>query len=691
MAATPLYIQVPPIGAPDDHGTLAFVCNGLIQESMGVRDEFLQNLQPCTDQYLWGRPEGRDEHQSTFNKTQTEIHSFVDLAIKNIPVVSVDPSCVGDQPDHYLVDPVDGVDISQPVPDQMLANLPPGATIAVDIGLVTDYLQSVFDIQWERSRTNQFLRDNVLFTQIEGTQFSTYEWDDQDQRHILANPPTQQMYPDPTCSDIKDMAYFGYDAIIDANLAKRMYPELETAINDTASESIYLAQNAVNYSSLYTDPIYKRGIVTMRKVWMRNQQCLLSADEAVSKGIVDRRQVPDASQPATLLQKIVGGAKKLLGLGGNNESIAQDQEGVAGEPADHGQPADPDDGLPAGVPGAGAGQVNQQVTREALVHRETGEEISPLHPDWPTKLCNRVVTMIWDRVVGDRVCETWDFPIVRNVNTPYPRRPFGQGEPTRIESEQRDLNSLHSAQIKNALLFRAPTMIGDLSVKELFPDQFKNAFMQPDKIYWADLSGLDGQPPLQIINPPPMPPSVPQTKAELVKAMDITGGYAEVSQGSAQDLSGTAIAQLQNAATSTASFRFLYFEETVYRLSRLMLHSIVTRMDTPSLMRINRKYPAHIVDAIRQRAQGIEWNVKVEVSSNAGQVKAQKDAQTMQLFQAGLLDEESACDRLGLDFDQIQQRKQRINQQQQGAQAAVAGVQPQQGPPQQLTNAAPPA
>lgn len=653
---------VPPIGAPDPNNQLSFIVNELVLESTGVRDPYLDALPSNLNQYLHGRSGGPSLEHSTLNKTQPGIHAFVHMAIKNPPVVSIVAACVGDQPDFYLSAPAPGVDYTQPLnPGAVMALISAGTlddvAVRVDMDCVTEFYQSVFDVQWERARVDQFLRDNVLNTQIDGWQFSLYEWDDIDQKHLLSNPPPQQWFADPTESDVGKMAYLGFDWPMDATLAKRKYPQLTQAIDDAASYEVYLAGNAQNYSHVYTDPVYKRGIVTVRTMWLRNQACPLTPEDAVGRGIVQQVKVPDQQQ-------------MLLGSG---DDAGGDWNAAAQDPGDQGSGDDAGSSSQVGADlSAGAGP--SPPMRDAYIHAETGEEVTPEHGSWPHKYCLRRTMSILNKTVDDAVASTWDMPVLRNVNVPTPRRPYGQGEPERIRSQQDDLNSVHDSTVVHAKRFKSPAIVGDLSIKEQLPEKFKDAYQDPGTLWWADFSTLaPGTQAFQVFNPPPLSQSVLTVKNDLITAMDISSGYANELQGQGADLSGSAIAQRQAAASDTAGFRFLYFNETVWRLSRLMHYSHVTRMTVESLMRINRKYPAHIVAAIRAKAQDAEWDCKVQASADAGRMKAEKDAQTLEWLKAGVIDMETARDLLNLDHSRIEQR---INQQQrkQQAQAAVAGA-----------------
>ena len=674
MASDNTYLDLPLIGQPDTTGVLAQFVNWLASESATVRAPFVgKTLDDNLALYLYGDKNGPPTAgNAVVNRIQGTIHTFVDIAYKTPPSSTIKPTCVGDPLRWYLLDvPLDpqtgqpSMDPTQPLPKEMVAQLQntPDAIVGLNTDRAAEWLQPIFDIQWERSRLTQFLRKDGLYNQIDGFRYSLVEWDSNDKKNIARSIPALQWYPDPTAENIRDMRYLGLDWVIDAEYAKRLYPQLAKDIDENASRQVRYPVGQMGFSSVYTIA-YNRPIVTIRIFWLRDQQCPMTDEEACGCGLAEYQDVPDDS--------------------------AIDKMLMGGITPDDGGPEDQTPSAPAlAMP-----------TRKALIHTQSGEEIADTVDtagatipalNRPTKFCIRRVTLLMDKVVSDIEEKGWDIPVLQNFCVPIPNRPFGQGTPERLASAQSVINRLHTVSVNHAEWFKGPTSIIPNSIKERLPNNLdKEFFLKPNVTYGVDdeLLAKTGGRPILVLEAPALPPVVLQVKNETEREFDVVAGRPGVLQGqaTADAKSGIAIGNLQNAATSAQSVTFFEIDEVVWRLSKICLHNILYHMTVEDLLRINRTYPAHIVEIILEMARGEEWNFTIETSANAGQAKAQKNQETLQKLQVGVIDMETARDRLGEDDDEIERR---INQQKMKAAAgAVPDAAAPQGPPMQLTGAA---
>jgi hypothetical protein len=132
-----------------------------------------------------------------------------------------------------------------------------------------------------------------------------------------------------------------------------------------------------------------------------------------------------------------------------------------------------------------------------------------------------------------------------------------------------------------------------------------------------------------IIQPPAMGEGLMQLYPILSKETDDISGYTEAMQGQASPdiTSGKQLELNQAAGASIMGFKAARTADMIERLARLQLHSLVNRLDADDILRVNRKYPRHIVEAIVQIAREIEWDITVTVSMGSGAVMRQKKAQ----------------------------------------------------------------
>lgn len=290
--------------------------------------------------------------------------------------------------------------------------------------------------------------------------------------------------------------------------------------------------------------------------------------------------------------------------------------------------------------------------------------------------------MIAGIVVDDRVCEHWDIPILHNVNIPIPGRPFGQGEPERLKALQDAENKFITAIVENARYFGHPLVSMPESVYNELKAVYGTARVGPgrtlkipDEMWMAFGGKVDA-----VADPPQIPPGLAQALQILGDKFEKMAGQPGVLQGEPPPdvQSGKAIQALQTAVMSTIGFKSQRTGDFCYRLARLMLHSLVWRLSLQDVGKIISKYPPHILEAIVQRAQSMDWDVNVTIASGSGQVKVQKNQETTNLFATGLITKETAQERLNIDTRIEKQREQQEAEQMMQAQAQAAAMMPQQ-------------
>lgn len=656
----PLVGETGPDGSLDPLGTLARHIACLRIESTPIRDKYISDHQDCILMYLWGSLYERDP--TAVNKIQGMIHSFVEMATRTPPVISLKPVSIDDAAPTVL--------------DSM------GQPVLLDQNAVKDYIQSVFDIKWKKSRGDRWFEKLALLAKIYGWYDTLLQWDDRTKLAEFKMFPALQWYKDPTEEEVEDAAYIGLDAPMDAEYAKRQFPQLKEAIDASAAQTLQPAASATAFSARYQDVTYQRPVVTLSIFYLRNQEALMTDQEAIRHNGFEARQVQDEPVP-----QLNAGDPTAPDAGdtdnggaGPTDSMANGigQNGSGIQPAEEGNSGIQDAGTMGGVNGISQDTTAPVVTREAMFHPELGE-MDNTHPEWPRKLVLRRVILIADKVVEDAESPTTMIPVISGCNVRYPGRPYGQGDPMRVKNQQIDRNSIHATIINHATWFKGPTCIVPRSIKDDLPDGGKNFHMEPNTTYTVSdetIQNTNGKPVLTI-DPPDLPSSIPQAAQELDATFDVTSGHAPVLQGEAPsaDSSGVQVQQLQSAAMGTASFTMQYLKGAVTNAANTVLEFMQDGMTADDFYHLNRTYPLPVVNIILETWKQSEMDVDVEIAN--GSIKAQKEATVRADEAAGILDLETARDLLGYDHKVIQQR---MNQQLQ-ASAAVAGA-PQSGMPQ---------
>lgn len=682
---------LPPLGAIGeyDHASCTSYLGGLAQESSFARAEWLVMADENLEIYTYGSL-NYDSEKIQVNEIQNAIIAATDLQTRQPPAVTLEPVETGEPPQSFWAGPPQvlaqlGV-MSQPGQplDPMLADqlrqmgangaIKPEWLVDVDDRLIAQTYQTIFDVYWQRSAADRFIRSNLLTTNIQGWTFALYEFDDDEQRHLLRMQSVRQVYIDPTVEDVADAAYVGLDMVLDAEQAKSMYPQLADQIDASAERGLPPRPDSTTDWGQAFDRDFQRPMVVMRVFWLRDQPIPLSADEAIQGGRVQEvpneiAQIPGVAGAVDPLAN--GSAQSALGssispmggatepevgnaqvqLNGDAVPLAEDAgAGDGGAEPDVGGVASPD----VGDPSAGLGG--------AVSYRlPTGASIAPGDPAWPTRRGIRQITVIADTVVDDRECEHWDIPILHNVNLPLPGRPWGLGEPFRLQSLQQARSRMLDALVTHCEFFKAPASTMSQSMWDALPAEFRNgAHIKPNMVLVVpdDLYALTGGKVMTIVDPPQTPPALVQMQGILKEEISEQSGHTDVLQGIAPSsgMSGKALATLQQGATSLIGFKARRTEDVVRRLANLMLHSLVWRLDAPEVGRIISQYPIDVLQAIMTRARQIEWDVKVEITSGSGEMQAQNKQQAMQERQLGIISMQTTRERMGEDNQQEESR-----------------------------------
>lgn len=545
------FTDLPMVGQTDTDNRLAGLVNSLRTESMPERDNFLGFDASALNFYLYGTNNPGMPH--VYNKTKGMINSFVAQAAKYPPVISMKPVTV--------------MDGGQTVVDSA------GEPVVLNSASVAAWFQTIFDVvYYTRSRGDKWFQQVCLLAKLFGCQDTLCEYDRANKRCEFRIIPPVQWYKDPTANDIDDMAYLGLDWPVDAEWAKKTYPDIADQITAIASRSIYQAPSSEGYSSLYLNKMYARPIVTLSIWWLRNRERPMTDQEAIAAGLVQSQQVPmegsDAINPG--------------------QPVGNDTSGDAAAVGDGQQTDDAGDG---------AIEPQPMPTREALVNVQTGEEVTSAHPNWPMMKVISQTIQLGKNIVADIECPSWDIPVSSGYNIKIPLRPYGQSACQDTSTQQDDLNTVHGNIIDHSQYFKAPTTVASDAIQEALPAGMKNRHMTPGATYWVSEAvltvtqgGAKGL--FSTIDPPPLPPALVTVRDQLIQSFDDTGGHPDVAQGIAptSNSSGELAKTLLTASQQNNEYTFLSLNEMVYRNARTCMDYIIQDFTVQDYLKINKNF-----------------------------------------------------------------------------------------------------
>lgn len=736
------YLDLPRIGEKDKYHKLANFGTQLRVESVTQRSAFVgtngNNLDFNLSLYLYGRIDGSDyDTRPTLNKIQGTINTFSSMACRTPANISLRctsieedavwllkkpysiPPAIDPNTQQVMVDPMTGQP-HQPIPLQLFAPIDPAVVDAVPENFrvelssdaVVKWYQTIFDFNRRETRADQAFRDLILYKQIYGWFMGIIGWDSISKLPLLNLLPCLQWYPDTTVSDVKDMIFVGVDWPIDAELAKRKFPDATKTIDEYCSKAIDYAPGSAGYSSIYQLLASARPMVTLQFFWLRNQEAPMTLSEAMDNDLVDEVPnvpvTPDAQdgEEAQGPQIGEGESQGEAEAGGEDDGAGSGLADMTDQIA-HGNPSmnidDMRNSLDTPPPPVIAAAVVAPPTRPTkIIHKHTGDDLtssfnedgSPsddMHLNHPQKLVIRQWIQIDNQVVEDVVCPYPDIPILLDKNTPITNRPFGQPETVRLASIQQSLNDVHTSTVNHIGWFKGPTGMMDKGNEEKLPRGMKDGFgtgvgnlwMIPGECFYDENGNY--REPITFIEPPPMPAALPMMKTQLDEDYNDVAGHPDVEQGQAPPgvHSGVAIRSLQGASQASSGFKSMYSEEAIWRWAIMHRHAIVWWMSVDDLMQINRSLPAEIVAQYQQFAQKMRWDVDVDLATGGGQVKADKDNQIRADAASGLLDVRTAREKLDYDADEIERNEKDVAKDAAAQQAMrPTAPAPQGGPPQ---------
>lgn len=723
MSADP-YPALPPVGQihdADGQANVRTYLENLARESSAAFQRWKPTIDANLNLYAFGHPDGQQgDDKLIVHKIQDAVIAIVDIQTKEPTQVTLEPVETGEPPLYYwagppeaaasliaqgLLMPQEVVDWLDPETGQMTPPLsinplvagelkarevPEEASPALPMGFirpewlvkvcdrtVADLYQPVFELFWERSNTNRWIRDSALDTSVQGTAFGLYQFDDVEMRHVLGYLDLVSTYIDPTVRDISEATYAGFDLPIDAAAAKAHYPELAADIEREAWKGQPdRIDVTTQFSQVFNEQVFERPMVTFRVFWLRNQIVPMTKDEAVGAGLV-QEVVPYGDEQQLPTDVGAAGETAAGGLGespvpATADPTTDDEALGEGSPPEHA----------AGLGGTAPAVEPGDDSAGSCVLIATGEPCAPGSPNWPTRLGIRQITQIGQTVVDDRQCEFFDIPILHNINIPMTgRRPYGIGEPERLKNLQRNYNIILGSGVDHARYFSAPMTWVAQSTHDQLPPQYKNGFNKPgvQLILPDEVVRQTGGKPIGVQDPPPMSAALPQMTAQLAEAIQESSGYTDSLRGigNPQD-SGRKTEMLQNAGSSQISFKASRTADMVRRLSLLMLHELVWRLSPEQVGKIVSKYPPHILEILHARARSIEWDVKVVVHANAG-MDFQKQQTALMQYQSGMLSKQTAQEMSRID-PRVEDTRQTSEMQKQARLGMVAGPgQEQQG------------
>lgn len=477
--------------------------------------------------------------------------------------------------------------IPNPMPDPMaIPGSPPLPYFNTEdfIGITdktaTEATQTAVDIMMDRSCFDSHLIENVTNKTIVGHQATLVQWNDYTRMPELVTVHPRNCWIDPTATDMQTAEWFILATVMSANKAVGMFPKHKAAIRQAATEGQQdnrsVASGGGQLGQPYTNTDFGRDMVTIYTMWERSHPFPMSVEEAVASGAV-----------------------RVLKLEEGIETYVTDDA--------NGKP----------------------------VETEEGDEL------WPSKpgiLQSRILNE--DMVLEEIECPYDTIPVAWNINLPIPFRPYGMGEPERLEDMQQLINRIMSIMHNHYRYFQSPQNVMAQSMVQAMEDQ-KEPFHShpgrtvtvPDDLYIAMRGRVKTSE-----DAPTFPQAAVNALTLAISEFKELSGYTDVMQGKPHSgaESGRAILALQTAARGTIGYKSMLTEKYVREVVRLYVCILRDYMTPDDWKKMVSKYPIEVLTALQARMKDIDFDISVEIVSGRGVTREMARNNAIQEYQLGL-------------------------------------------------------
>ena len=643
--------------------------------------------------YLYGRADGfLGDPRPTLNLVQGTLNTFTALAtrvdatiaLKSVPSADDGPWIVkapytltqDADPATGITPPAISFNINDEIPPEVAEKFPTDKKWRRSTENLVKWQQHNFDYKRRQCGMNDTIRDTVFRNQVYGWPMGYVDWDMFKQVPVLDIHEPSQWFPDPIKPDVDKMNYVRVDIPMDTEEAKRRYPKIAKFIQENGSRALQYETGSQGYSQRYLTN-YETPVVTVVHVWLRNQQAPMTLEEALMSGMA----AMDDGDPTPPETPSVG----------DDAPVKRIMHTLTGEDiTDSFQP----DGSPSPV--SKPPKDTTPIPKPDEVKPRNG---TLRHPNHPMKYVIRHWIQIRGTVApgSDEICKWPDIPVFLGRNIPIPGRPWSQPETVRLFSPQIILNNVFTATTDHCAFFRVPTYLTDKGFSAKLDPDLVNGNIRIGKWYTFDNGGDDNfkiSDHIYQLQPPALPAALPALMTEVSNKFQLVAGNPGVNQGTPPPgvTAGVAIASLQAESQASPGFKSLYLQVTIKQIAKLCNYALVNWMTIQEMMRINKTLPQEIVEKhVLPYIRQMDWDFEVSLATGAGQIRAQKDAQTREDFEAHIIDKVTARELLDYDAPLIQQREREVQEQdaEQAQKMALQSAPPQAAPAQAPPQAAP--
>lgn len=514
----------------------------------------------------------------------------------------------------------------------------------VDDEMAANTAQKVFDIKCSEAMVEMVFSENVLYTSIYGHCPLLVSWNPAKHSLQFSNMHVLHTYPDPTATCLKDMNYLIFDYLVPADAAIARWPWATKAIKAYAAQGQRTDQSAYAMSSVYANTDFKRDMLLVRTMWERDLPVPMTVDEAMASGKVIEKTVK-------------------VWINNDGEEVASAVEATVAATDDLGSPVYDDQGQPVTV---SVGMfAADDVAREfplvegpektVYVLADTGEECNPeedgreASDNWPTMMGVRQTQILMasasdggGQVIEKSRCPYADIPVGWNVNIPEPWRPYGQGEPYRLEDVQQLINRLWTIMFNHSRYYQFPMELWPESLLARIKNSGNQSWSLPGRCIgvpdqqWSEMAARGIQTGF-FTQPAPIPAWMVNLLQMAMNEHDRLSGNTAVLQGNmpSANASGRTVETLKESARSVIAYKSMFSQWAFEHVGKVALDAIVKWMPESQWKAIFSGIPWPVLREVISMIESTKWNVQFTVYSGRGVVQEIANMEAMQDYAGG--------------------------------------------------------
>ena len=457
---------------------------------------------------------------------------------------------------------------------------------------------------WERSNADAAINEHAINTRIHGWGCVFLQWNKHTNTFWLENVHPLSVHPDPGHQRIEQMDHIVWDYHVCLDRAIATWPKYKQKLEDAAMQGKLSGHNAgLQQNRVEID--YQRSMVLIRTGWIKNARVAMTEDEAIETGRVTIEEQPD-------------GPPKYRNTETDEEAFPP--------------------------------------TEDRKIGRNWPETFGILRVQTLPQIGEEI-----DRQRERLSCE----PLGWTINIPVAFKPWGLGDPYRLDPIQKIINNELSTLINHSRQFAYPAMFWPASLYKALRARGFKMHLRAGMV--APIPDADWQRAMQaggkfgvMQDPPRMPSDKMAFLHQMLAEHDRLSGHVEALQGRTQgsQASGRMVQQLRHEARGPLGIQARFLEATVQRIAKLVMEEIEQSLPRPVAYEILNQLPQFVVDDLLESLKPGRYNVRVKASMGRGMMVQAEQEKAQRLYQLGLLDSSTTLERHDEDPSSIARRKQ---------------------------------